>query len=76
MKKAHLFCPREKVFFKELLIDRPVLPSQSNTDAPTMTVEVEVLGIEGEQALVLLPNVLADTGKETVYVNIQHLNLH
>jgi hypothetical protein len=76
MKKAHLLCPQERVFFNELLIDRPALPHQSNNTTPTMTIEVEVLGIDGEQALVLLPNVMATEEKMTATVEIEYLNFH
>lgn len=73
MQKAILYCPSERVFIKDLLVYKPVLPGK-NTSKPTSRLEVEILEINGENALVLLPNLLQSNGKETAIVNTRYLD--
>lgn len=71
MKKANLSCPREKVFFNELLVYRPAIPG-SYVPRPdeTLTVQVDVLEVNGEQALVRLPSIME---RETATINVEFL---
>lgn len=73
MKKANLLCPRERVFFKGLLVSRPSLPTEKVYKGETETIEVDVLEESGEKALVLLPNLLSNGEIRTAMVNIQYL---
>lgn len=73
MKKANLLCPRERVFFKGLLVSRPSLPTEMTYPNEIETVEVDVLEEVGEKALVLLPNLLSNGETRTALVNIQYL---
>ena len=73
MKKATLLCPREKVFFKGLLVSRPSLPTKRNETKNTESIEVDILEERGEKALILLPNLLAWGEKRTAMVNINYL---
>lgn len=73
MKKANLLCPRERVFFKGLLVSRPSLPTESTYPNDVETVEVDVLEEVGEKALVLLPNLLSNGETRTALVNVQYL---
>jgi hypothetical protein len=73
MKKANLLCPRERVFFKGLLVLRPSLPTEKNYQTDVESVEVDVLEEVGERALVLLPNLLSNGETRTAMVNVQYL---
>ncbi|NCN86620.1 hypothetical protein GW932_02205 [archaeon] len=76
MKKAHLYCPYETTFFNELLVYKPVLPgTELKPNARTSKIEVFVLGIFGEQALVHLPQMVRQENKETALVNLNYLSL-
>jgi len=71
MKKANLSCPREKIFFNELLVSRPGIPGKIfQKPQETFTVEVDVLAVNGEQALVRLPNIME---RETATINVEYL---
>jgi len=71
MKKARLSCPREQIFFNELLVSRPGIPD-FNAPRPkeTFTVQVDVLEVDGEQALVRLPKIME---RETATINVEFL---
>lgn len=73
MKKATLLCPREKVFFKGLLVSRPSLPTEKNETQNIESIEVDILEERGEKALVLLPNLLTWGETRTAMVNIHYL---
>lgn len=73
MKKATLLCPREKVFFKGLLVSRPSLPTEKNETRNVESIEVDILEERGEKALVLLPNLLTWGETRTAMVNIHYL---
>jgi len=73
MIKATLSCPHEQVFIYNNLMDIPVLPGNNQRPGSRISdIEVQILGVSGEQALVLLPNILASAG-ETAMVNIMYL---
>lgn len=74
MTKTHLYCPRQRVFVGELLIDAPVLPGQNVLSRETSKFEVDILSINGDKALVLLPNILATKDKNTAWIAIKHLS--
>lgn len=73
MIKAILSCPHEQVFIYNNLMDIPVVPgNEQRPDARISNIEVQVLEVLGEQALVLLPNILATAG-ETAIVDTMYL---
>lgn len=74
MTKARLDCPTERSFIEGLLVSKPVLPNGKNTkNQETFQLEVDVLGIFGELALVLVPNILAKEEENTALVGVQYL---
>ncbi|MDA3836508.1 MAG: hypothetical protein PF542_02695 [Nanoarchaeota archaeon] len=75
MKKANLNCPRERVFFNDLLVSQPALPRRElQGQQIEMSIEVDILEEQGEQALVLLPNLIAANGQQTALVHVQYLS--
>jgi len=75
MTKARLDCPTERSFIKGLLVSRPVLPNGENTkNQQTFQLEVDILGIFDEMALVLVPNILAREEENTALIGVQYLN--
>lgn len=76
MEKANLYCPQERVFFNNLLVYVPVLPGQNKTkrNQKPSKIEVDVLGVFGERALIRLPNLMATPDRETALVGIQYLS--
>lgn len=73
MQKAILNCPTEHVFMKNLLIYKPALPGNNKTK-PISKFEVEILEVNGEQALVLLPTLLQQGENETALINLKYLD--
>lgn len=75
MQKANLYCPRQKVFRGELLLSQSVIPNGKDFGPSTETspVEVDVLEVRGELALVLLPNFMANRENETAIVEVEYL---
>ena len=74
MIKATLSCPHEQVFICNNLMDVPVVPgNRQRPGARISNIEVNVLEVFGEQALVLLPNIMSNAG-ETAMVDIMYLN--
>lgn len=73
MKKATLYCPEESVFFNNLLVRRPSIPSDEGVSKNNRQVEVNILEVLGEKALVLLPNFVASGEQQTAMVNLQYL---
>jgi hypothetical protein len=75
MKKANLSCPREVVFVNGRMVYTPVIP-QENTQPSSNVLEIEVniLGVEGEKALILLPEILREGEQNTAIVKVQHLD--
>ena len=74
MIKAKLSCPHEQVFIYNNLMDLPVLPGKNQRpDARTSEIEVRIVQVLGEQALVVLPSILAREG-EIALVDTQYLN--
>lgn len=73
--KTHLFCPRQKVFRGELLMNQSMVPNKKDFGPSTETtpVEVEILEVRGEQALVLLPSFMATEENDTALVEVQFL---
>jgi hypothetical protein len=75
MEKAHLFCPREMVFTRDRIEFLPVVPNiNTKLSGSMLEIEVNILGIEGDQALVLLPELLRKDEQYIATVGIQHLN--
>jgi len=71
MKKANLYCPSHQVFFKNLLVNTPILPGNGLI---AMTQEpVSILEVIGNQALVLLPEIMANS-QRTALVDLQYLS--
>ncbi len=74
MKKANLLCPKEKVFFKGLLVLRPRIPTEeTRPEEAKIPVEVDILEESGDKAIILLPNLLMQGEQRTATVNIQYL---
>lgn len=75
MQKANLYCPRQKVFRGGLLFNQTIVPNENEfgPSAQTCPVEVEILEVRGELALVLLPNYMANEENKTAMVQIQYL---
>jgi len=73
MKKAILFCLRQKVFLKNLLVEKHILPIRGTIPEETSRVEVNVLGVTGSKALVLLPNVMANGEQNTALVDLKYI---
>lgn len=74
MVKAEIYCPHEQVFiYDNLLGNVPVLPgTQKRRTGGVSKLEVDVLEISGDKALVLLPSILAK-GQETALVEMQYV---
>lgn len=62
------------VFLGNLLVYRPCLPGSVPNAKSTSKLEVEVIGAEGSNALVVLPGILSTRG-ETALVDINYLSL-
>lgn len=74
MTKARLDCPTELSFIKGLLVSKPVLPNGKNTkNQETLQLEVDILGVFDDKALVLVPNILAKEEENTAFVKVQYL---
>jgi len=73
MEKAQLYCPKQKVFFKGFLSDRNALPTEEHLPCKKSRLNVKVLEIIGEKALVLLPKWFARGKKETIIVDVGYL---
>ena len=74
MTKAHLYCPNERVFLGNLLMYRPGLPGSVPNAKSASRLEVEVIGADGSNALVVLPSILSQ-GNETALIDINYLIL-
>jgi len=73
MIKATLSCPHEQVFIYNNLMDVPVLPgNRQRPEARISNIEVQVLEVFGERALVLLPNIMSEAG-ETAIIDMMYL---
>ena len=72
MKKAILSCLRQKVFFKDLLVEKYILPVGGSLPEETSKLEVNVLEVTGRKALVLLPDIMAD-GERTAIIDLKYL---
>jgi len=73
MEKATLYCPRQKVFFKNLLVEKYIVPAKEFLLSKTSKLEVNILGIVGEQALVLLPKRIAKWERNTALIDMEYL---
>ena len=75
MERALINCPTEKFFLRNLLVSRPALPTKKNKkEELTSIIEVEVLGVFGEKALIRLPNILANKEEDTALISVQYLD--
>ncbi|MBS3084713.1 hypothetical protein J4411_02265 [Candidatus Pacearchaeota archaeon] len=73
MEKATLFCPREKVFFKDLFVERYILPTQESHLSKMGKLKVRILEVIGEKVLVLLPKWMARGKMDTALIDIKYL---
>ncbi len=73
MKKAWLLCLRQKIFSKNLLIYKYILPSKEYITSKTSKIEVNILEVTGEKALVLLPNIMANGEQNTALIDLEYL---
>lgn len=73
MKKAIVYCPKQKVFFKDLLVERYILPAQEFVLSKTSKLELNVLEVVGDKALVLLPRKMARKEQNTALINLDYL---
>ncbi len=75
MKKANLSCPREVVFINGRMVYTPVIPKEDTLrSSNVLEIEVNILGVEGEKALVLLPEILREGDTHTAVVEVDYLN--
>jgi len=75
MKTANLYCPREMVFTDYGISFNPVVPKTNTPISGSMLeIAVDVLQVEGDKVLVLLPELLRRGEQDTAIVGIQHLN--
>lgn len=75
METANLYCPREMVFTEGQLSFMPVVPNAyTELSGSMLEIEVDILEVHGERAIVLLPELLRKGGQHTATVGIHHLN--
>lgn len=75
MERALITCPNESFFLSNLLVSKPTLPSRKNrNEKKTSVVEVEVLAVFDEKALIKLPRIMAREDNETALINVQYLD--
>jgi len=56
MEKATLSCPRQRVFFRDLFVERYIIPTDKGHHLTKVgKLKVKILEVIGEKALVLLP---------------------
>lgn len=72
MEKAKIRFPKERVFLKNLLVFLPFLPTTRNSKLDKDEMEVNVLEVNDDKALILLPKVLGDK-KETATIDTKYL---
>lgn len=75
MTRAQLYCPNEMVFSGNLLMYKPSLPGSVPNAKSVSKLEVEVIGAEGSNALVVLPSILS-SGSETALIDLNYLVLN
>ncbi len=74
MEKALLYCPREMVFTDNGIYFNPVVPKiDTPLSGSMLEIAVDILQVDGNKALVLLPELLRKGEQETVIVGLQHL---
>ena len=73
MEKAILSCPRQKVFFKNLLVERYIIPAKEPVVSNSSRLEVNILEVVGEKALVLLPSKTAKGEQRTALIDLEYL---
>ena len=74
MKSVNLSCPQEMVEVDGRWQYKPVLPGYAKTTMNTIEVQVDVLGIDGEKALIFLPKTLRQSNEDTALISVYHLN--
>ncbi len=74
MEKATIYCPRQKVFFKNLLVESYILPAQEFVLSNTSKLKVNVLEVVGEKALVLLPRKIAKGEHNTALIDLKYID--
>lgn len=73
MEKAILSCPKEKVFFRNLLVEKYIVPSEEFVLSESSKLKVNILEVVGEKALVLLPNMRAKGERKTALIDLNYL---
>lgn len=73
MEKAILSCPKEKVFFRNLLVEKYIVPSKEFVLSESSKLKVNILEVVGEKALVLLPNMRAKGEQKTALIDLNYL---
>jgi len=73
MEKAILSCPRQKVFFKNLLVEKYIVPAEQFILSQKSKLEVNILEVVGKKALVLLPNKTAKGEQNTAIIDLAYL---
>ena len=73
MENATLYCSSEKVFFNNLLVERPTLPRAGLSLKNARRLKVNILEVMGEQVLILLPHILEGDEQETAMIDIKYL---
>ena len=73
MERATLFCPRQKVFFKDLLVERYILPAEGQSLSKVGRLKVKILEVIGEKALILLPKKMAKGEQDTVLIDMKYI---
>ncbi|MEA3414083.1 MAG: hypothetical protein U9Q99_00965 [Nanoarchaeota archaeon] len=74
MRPINLSCPQEMVEVDGLWQYKPVLPGFERNPMNTVEIQVDVLGIDGEKALIFLPKILRQSNENTATISIFHLN--
>ena len=73
MVKALLYYIKQKVLKNGLLVYRKVIPSKGDSLKKAKKLEVDVLEVYGDKALVLLPKKMAEGERNTALVDLNYL---
>ena len=74
MEKAVLFCPKERVFFKEWIGESYVIPSDERPLSKVGKLKVKILEVLGDKVLVLLPKRFSRGKRDTALVDIEYVH--
>ena len=73
MEKAIVYCPRQKIFFKNLFVERYIVPAEEFLLSRKSKLEVNILEVVGEKALVLLPKRMAKGERKTILIDMNYI---